>query len=133
MATPGLQIDLDAGPWGQPELADHRLPGGTISGRVRVTASEPIECRALVITVGWRIEGSGRKHSETVQGRTLYQGMIDGSKMEYPFSFRLPDGPISYGGHLFGIHWEVQVQLGLAWKVDPKATRKFCLSIPGQH
>ena len=133
MVTPELYLDLDPGPWSQPELADHRPSGGTICGRVRVTVSEPIECRTLVITVGWRIEGRGRKHSETVQGRTLYQGMIDGSEMEYAFSFQLPDGPISYAGHLFGIHWEVHVQLGLAWKVDPKATRKFYLSLSGER
>ena len=133
MVTPDLRIDLDSGPWAQPELADHRPLGGTISGRVRVTASEPIECRALVIMVGWRIEGSGRKHSETILSRTLYEGMIDGSEMEFPFSCQLPDGPISYAGHLFGIHWEVHVQLGLAWKVDPKAKRKFYLSLPGQR
>jgi hypothetical protein len=52
---------------------------------------------------------------------------------EFPFWCRHPDGPISYADQLFAIHWEVHVQLGLAWNVDPKAMRKFYLSLPGQR
>ncbi|MGZ0168834.1 MAG: hypothetical protein ACKVHE_04715 [Planctomycetales bacterium] len=133
MAKPHLHIDFDPGPWSQPNLTDHRPVGGTISGRVRVTAVELIDCRKFVVTVGWHTEGRGSEDSETIHEVILHEGMIDASETEFPFSCELPDGPISYAGHLINLHWEVRVQLDLAWKVDPKAKRQFYLSLPGQR
>lgn len=130
MAKPILDIELDPGPWKAPELIDHRSVGGTISGRIRVTADEMVTCRKLYVTIGWHTEGTGDTNSETAAELTLHEGEIYSGEQEFPFKCQLPDGPISYAGHLLNVVWEIHAQLDLAWKVDPKARHKFYLSLP---
>lgn len=131
MAKPTLMIDLDPGPWTDYDLQDHRPLGGTISGRVRMTTDDVVNCRRLYVTVGWHTEGRGDRDSEEIFDLTLHEGeLYPGDEHEYPFSCPLPDGPISYAGHLINIIWEVHAQLDLAWKRDPKTTRQFYLSFP---
>lgn len=129
MAKPTLDIELDPGPWSEQDLVAHRPQGGTISGTVRMSADEMIKCRKLFITIGWHTEGTGDRDAESVFDQTLFEGEIFPGEQEFSFSCQLPDGPISYAGHLINIIWEVHAQLDLAWKFDPKASRRFFLSL----
>lgn len=130
MAKPTLHIELDPGPWSEPDLLDHRVVGGTVSGRLRMTADEMIECRKLSVAVGWHTEGTGDTDSETVFETTVHEGEIYPGDQEFPFSCDLPDGPISYAGHLINVIWSVSARLDLAWKRDPTAEQLFFLSLP---
>lgn len=130
MAKPTLDIEFDPGPWTELHLQDHRPVGGTISGRVRMTADEMARCRKLFVTIGWHTEGTGDRDAESILELTLHQGEIFPGEQEFPFSCQLPDGPISYAGHLINVVWEVHAQLDLAWKFDPKTSRKFFVSFP---
>ena len=130
MAKPTLHIELDPGPWAERDLLNHRVVGGTVSGRLRMTADEMIKCRKLTVAIGWHTEGTGDTDSETVFETTVHEGEIYPGDQEFPFSCDLPDGPISYAGHLINVIWSVSARLDLAWKRDPTAEQPFFLSLP---
>ena len=130
MAKPTLDIELEPGPWTEQDLLDHRPVGGTISGRIRMTSDEMVKCRRLYVTVGWHTEGTGDRDSDSILDLTLHEGEIYPGEQDFPFSCQLPDGPISYAGHLINVIWEVHAQLDMAWKFDPKTSEKFYLSLP---
>lgn len=127
MGKPLLFLDFDPGPWDDDDRLDHRPAGGTISGRVRMTADDMHDCRRLILTVGWHTEGRGDRDSHHITEISLHQGQINPGEEEFPFRCELPEGPISYAGHLINIVWEVQARLDLAWKIDPKVSRQFYL------
>ena len=103
MVRPTLHIEFDPGPWSEPDLIDHRVVGGIVSGRLRMTADEMVKCRKLTVAIGWHTEGRGDTDSETVFETMVHEGEIYPGDQEFPFSYDLPDGPISYGGHLINV------------------------------
>lgn len=130
MPKPVLQIDLDPGPWAESHLQDHRVTGGTVSGRVRMTSEDMMTCRRLTVEIGWHTEGTGDTDRDSVFETELHTGEIYPGEHEYAFSCQLPDGPVSYSGHLLNIVWSVSARLDLAWKRDPTAVQPFFLSLP---
>ena len=129
MGKPVVSIELDPGPWEEPEMADHREAGGTISGRVLLSTDEPVDCRKVVVEVGWRTEGRGDRDGEMCSSVTLHSGEIQPGDEAFPFEFDLPAGPMSYAGHYINIIWNVQARVDLAWKFDPVAVRQFFLTV----
>jgi hypothetical protein len=130
MAAVKLEIELDPGPWDDPEWADYRAVGGTVSGRVKTITDDPISCRRLVVSVGWHTEGRGDKDQEAVGEETVFEGELQPDQPSFPFSFPLPAGPVSYAGHYINIVWQVSANLDLAWKRDPHTEQTFFLTLP---
>ena len=130
MAAVKLEIELDPGPWDDPEWADYRAVEGTVSGRLTAITDEPITCRRLVVSVGWHTEGRGDKDQEAVGEETVFEGELRPDQPSFPFSFPLPAGPVSYAGHYINIVWQVSANLDLAWKRDPHAEHTFFLTLP---
>ena len=130
MAKPVLNIELDPGPWKDPKWADHRATGGRFSGRVIMSSDEAVTCRKLFVRVGWITEGRGDTNTEHCFETTLFEGQVPLNETSYEFSCVLPLGPMSYSGHYINIMWQVHAQLDLSWRVDPKATKQFFLTVP---
>lgn len=130
MAAPRLDIELDPGPWNDPQWAEFRAAGDSVSGRVLLFVDDLISCRRLLVSVGWHTEGRGDRAEGTCGEETLLEGELHPGEHTFPFSFRLPAGPISYAGHYVNIVWQVAARLDLAWKRDPKAERRFQLTLP---
>ncbi len=130
MAAVTLEIELDPGPWDEPEWADYRATEGTVSGRVKTMTDDPISCRRLVVSVGWHTEGRGDKDQEVVGEETVFEGELQPDQPSFPFSFPLPAGPVSYAGHYINIIWQVKASLDLAWKRDPHTEQTFFLTLP---
>ena len=130
MAKPKLSIELDPGPWKDPNWADYRPAGGVISGRVLVTCDEPTQCRRLSAIICWHTEGRGDTDRDEVLSESLVEGQVPAGQSEHPFSLNLPDEPISYSGHHIKIIWTVTARLDLAWKTDPKAEQVFYVALP---
>lgn len=130
MATPRVQIELDAGPWSEPEYADYRVLGEPISGKVLITSDEPLTCRSVTVTVGWHTEGRGDRDEHAVWESQVHEGEIPAGAIEFPFRTELPGGPMSYAGHYVNVLWEVTARIDLAWKRDPTAQRRMHAVLP---
>lgn len=130
MASPELTVELDPGPWNDPEWDGFYAVEGRITGRVRVTADEATTCRRLFASLAWHTEGRGDKDEQIVRELTLAESEIRAGESSHEFQFDLPTGPVSYAGHYINIIWAVRAQLDLAWKFDPKAEARFHLTLP---
>ena len=131
MAAPNIWIDLDPGPWTEPEWKDYYTCGGAVSGRVRILADEPVNCRGVRLTVGWHTEGRGDRDEGKVHEETVHEGELPTGDHTFPFSARLPqEGPISYAGHYINIVWRATAHIDLAWRRDPTAEKVFYVALP---
>ncbi len=126
MAEPQAIFELDPGPWDDPQWANCRPTEGTLSGRVRVELDEPLNPRRVILRVKWYTEGKGDRDEEILWEEVVHQGPLQGGE-EFPFQVQLPQGPLSYYGHLIKIVWAVELQLDLAWRRDPKFEHRFQL------
>ena len=128
--APSIQIELDPGPSSDPGLADYHVCGGTISGHAVVSTDEPLNCRAVMLSVGWHTEGRGDEDEESVFEEWVHEGELSAGEHRFAFSARIPDGPMSYAGHYINVIWRVTAQIDLAWKRDPTAERTFFAVLP---
>ncbi len=124
MAQPKVEIVLDPGPWDDPQWANCRPVGGTLSGRVVVDLDEPLNPRRVIIRVGWYTQGRGDRDQGVHWEQVVHQGPMSGHH-EFPFQLQLPEGPLTYNGSLIQIRWQVEVQFDLAWRRDPRFSRTF--------
>ncbi len=123
--APRIDIELDKSDWDDPRFERYYLAGSTVRGKVVVTASEPLDARAVRVAAGWHTEGRGDRDEGMVASATLHQGSIMG-RQEFPFELKLPeDGPVTYEGHYIRIVWSVIAVIDLAWKKDPQAEQVF--------
>ena len=128
--SPSIHVELDPGPWSEPEYADCRVCGETVSGSVVVQAEEPVRCRAVVVSVGWHTEGRGDRDEETLWEQRVHEGELLPGEHRFPFSATLPAEPMSYAGHYININWQVKATIDVAWARDPHAERQFYAVLP---
>lgn len=126
MAKPRAIFELDPGPWEDPQWANCRPAEGTLSGRVRVELDEPLNPRRVILRVKWYTEGKGDRDEGIHWEEVVHQGPLQGGEA-FSFQVQLPQGPLSYYGHLIKIVWAVELQLDLAWRRDPKFEHRFQL------
>ncbi len=123
--APSIAIALDAVEGADPKWKDYFVAGSVLSGEVRISCSEPVDCQAVRCVIGWHTEGRGDRDEGTAWSKTLHTGPLNGQHT-FPFEAVLPiDGPISYSGHYVNIVWTVTSVIELAWKKDPQAEVRF--------
>jgi len=128
--APSIRIELDPGPWREPEFADYRVCGDTVGGHAIVSTLEALSCRAVTLSVGWHTEGRGDRDEAFVFEQRVHEGELSSGEHRFPFAAKLSDGPMSYAGHYMNIIWQVKAQIDLAWKRDPMAEKKFYAVLP---
>lgn len=60
----------------------------------------------LNLCIGWYVHGGPQIDYRC---HAFQESSPSGSSGEVPFSFRVPDGPVSYSGSLFEIQWKLEV------------------------
>jgi len=131
MAKLNMKIELDPGPWNEPEFADYRICGEPVSGNVIVNSEEYVNCRGLILSLGWRTEGRGNTDTKTVWEEKLHAGPIEMGQTRFPFSAPLPaSGPMSYAGRYINIVWFLKARIDLAWRKDPVAEKIIYAVLP---
>lgn len=79
-------------------------PGDEVSGRARWDLET--RPREAVARLFWCTEGKGTQDVVVVQEETF---PAPARQDERRFSFRLPEGPFSFSGHLISLVWGVEV------------------------
>ena len=100
------------------ELAQERVRNGDrVSGRAVWSAGGEL-AQTFEVVCGWRVEGrAGRR--ESIIGRVQADAGAR-SEIVLPFEFEIPmAGPLSYGGKLFRITWEVDAGAGRDLEAKP--------------
>ena len=102
------------------EVADAVVEcGGIVTGVV--SWSGPKTPRSVSVTLQYRTEGRGstdKDEASTVQVPADNQGY-------HQFHLEVPtEGPISFDGDLISVIWEVELQLDLRGRRDPKETTR---------
>jgi hypothetical protein len=121
MSKCDLTITLDREP-------PHYAPGEKVSGKLTVGVNEPCRCDALTVDLLWRTHGKGNKDAGTPNHELL--GTFDwtpGEMHEHAFSFTLPQGPVSYHGHIVNVDWYAEARADVPWAIDPKAQQDLLL------
>lgn len=98
------------------ELADAVVEcGDTVSGTV--SWSGPKTPRSVSVTLQYRTEGRG----STDKGEASTVQVTPDSQGYHQFHLTAPsEGPISFDGDLISVVWEVELQLDLKGRRDPK-------------
>lgn len=128
--SPSIQIELDPGPWSEPEFADYRICGEPVRGHVIVISDESLNCRNVSASVEWHTEGRGDQDDGTVWEERVHEGELPPGEHRFPFTAPLPAEPMSYAGHYIQIVWQVKARIDLAWARDPAAERSFYAVLP---
>lgn len=102
-------------------------PSDTISGIIEINPSRNINCRAIVIRIGWHTEGRGtRNEGYLYNNRIDHNGQLNiGDTIVEEFDFVIPPEPWSYSGQLISIVWAVEVQLDVPMGFDIKHEENF--------
>ena len=103
---------------------DKVFNGDHLQGRVEWSSSGK-EPRKIEVICRWRLDGSGKKSTEIVK-RVVEDNIASRSQITIPFDFAIPlRGPLSYGGKLFSVIWEIFVNVDLPLAFDEEETRTF--------
>jgi hypothetical protein len=103
--------------------------GDTVRGTVRINVNAQCDCKKLTVVLQWRTHGRGNCTSGDVNETPdiLFQGKWSPGRYEYPFEFVLPEGPLSYHGHLLNVDWYVHARADIPWAIDPKGDAELIL------
>ena len=121
MSKCDLTITLDRNP-------PRYVPGEKVTGRLHVDVKEACRCDALTVELLWRTHGKGNQ--DTATSSTEPVGAFDwtpGESHEHPFSFTMPQGPVSYHGHIVNVDWYVAARADVPWAIDPKTEQDLLL------
>lgn len=116
-----LSFELDRQP------ATYR-PGQEVRGRVLVRVDATCRCEALEISLGWRTHGKGNRDQGTP--RTERLGPFDwgaGEQHQHDFTFKLPNGPVSYHGQYVNVDWYLKASADIPWAIDPNVETELLL------
>ena len=115
--------------------------GETISGQVKVIATEDVRTAALVVVL--YCKGYSEKKSrmagpdiatmeKEIEETKLFKGPWTPGEFLYPFSFTAPPGPLTYKGHVFDVTWHIgaKVRTSRGKDKDVKAEENIIL-LPG--
>ena len=131
MANVTIAIELSGGEdvAGTPSFE----PGSRLEGTVRVTAADNINCRGVLVRVGWRTTGRANTEAALVGTVTIAPGpLAAGTSLSQPFALDLPHEPWSYAGQLIQILWEARAVIDLALVQDISAVAPFILAPRGR-
>jgi hypothetical protein len=116
-----LSITLDRNP-------PHYRPGDTLKGTLDVEVMSDVKVDALVVHLGWRTHGKGNVDAEDVDFEPL--GAMEwsaGERHQFPLSFVMPAGPVSYHGILLNVDWYVRANADVSWARDPNTEAELLL------
>ena len=96
--------------------------GETISGQVKVIATEDVRTAALVVVL--YCKGYSEKKSrmagpdiatmeKEIKETNLFKGPWTPGEFLYHFSFAAPPGPLTYKGHVFDVTWHIGAKVAL--------------------
>jgi hypothetical protein len=116
-----LSITLDRDP-------PHYRPGDTLKGTLLAEVESDVKVDSLVVSSGWRTHGKGNVDEEEVDSEPFgAKHWSAGERHEFPFSFVMPAGPVSYHGHLLNVDWYVKANADVSWARDPKTEAELLL------
>jgi hypothetical protein len=105
--------------------------GEEVTGQLTVRVNKPVKCNGLTIEQCWQTHGRGNHDSGGHFGQTLFTGQWEpGTVHQYPFSFTVPSGPLTYRGHYLNIDHYIRARVDIPWAIDPKAELEYVL-LPG--
>lgn len=105
--------------------------GDTVTGIVKVRSEKDYNTKAITLSLGWYTHGFGNRDRGTAAEQTLHVGRIIADRpYEFPFSMRIPNGPLTFRGKLVNVDWQLTARADIAWKIDPKAERDLYLIGP---
>ena len=96
--------------------------GDTVSGTAIITANQDTVCNKIVIQMRWQTHGRGNRTAgkwikETVQ---VSHNNLDANQTErVPFSFQLPEGPLTYRGNYLNVDWYLKAIVDARGPFDP--------------
>lgn len=82
--------------------------GEVISGKVVVMPTSKRTYSGIWITYQWRTHGQGNRESGNEEKVILMEensSLNAGERMELPFRFEAPNGPVTYHGHFLNVDW----------------------------
>ena len=103
-------------------------PGEKLVGHLDVLVDANCRCDGLEITLGWQTHGKGNRDKGPPLTERL--GPFEwqaGQRHRYDFSFDMPDGPVSYHGHLINVDWYLRARADIPWALDPKTEAEVLL------
>jgi hypothetical protein len=110
------------------EPEDNYRCGDTITGRIKVTASEDTRIEQLKVTPMWRTHGRGNKAQGKLTAMKLFSGTWHrGETYEYFFSFETPSSPHTYAGDLVNVDWFLHIHPDVPFELDHKLEENFVL------
>jgi hypothetical protein len=107
-------------------------PGGRLKGQAELTTSEGVNCRRVVLRVGWHTRTPGEPDQATVAEVVMAsQPLNPQTHLVQPFDLDLPAAPWSYTGQMIQIIWEVKLVVDMPLMTDFEDHRVFLLA-PGR-
>lgn len=96
--------------------------GDTVSGTAIITANEETVCNKIVIQMRWQTHGKGNRDTgkwmkESVQ--VSHNKLSASETQRIPFSFQLPEGPLTYRGGYLNVDWYLKTIVDARGPFDP--------------
>ena len=111
MRSVRLDLHFHPGPLSAPGQQRFRS-GELLSGWLDVECPEPTPCRALTVHVQPRVLGPSLPQGYyPVPPSLLFRGELPAGRHRFPFSLRMPVGPVSYEGEFGSLSWRLQAHL----------------------
>lgn len=96
--------------------------GDTVSGTAIITAHEETVCHKVVVQMRWQTHGKGNRDA----GKWMKEStQVSDNKLsanetqKIPFSFTLPEGPLTYRGGYLNIDWYLKTIIDARGPFDP--------------
>lgn len=99
--------------------------GDEICGTVYMELLDSCKCDKLTITFYWDTRGKGEYSSGKEVGVTLFSGKLKAGVHQFEFRYKIPDGPSTFRGKIFGVRWNAVARAYLPWRIDPKYVTRF--------
>ena len=104
------------------------VPGEAVSGKVHVTANKDVASNGVKVEVLWRTHGRGNRAGETLDTISISGEQLPaGHRRSYTFSFKAPDGPLTYHGRYLNVDQYIRARVDIPWAFDPKAEVEYIL------
>jgi hypothetical protein len=122
MSKCDIRIDFD-----KPDRTYHG--GEQVTGKVRISVNQDIQCNGIVLTHYWKTHGRGN----TDQGpKTKIQlselvPLQAGENLTLPFEFKADLWPLTYHGNYINVDHYVHVGIDVPWAIDPKQEEDYIL------
>jgi hypothetical protein len=114
-----LSVEEPRTPGGEPPGSSAEVPflvlepGQNVKGQVSADVFEDMEFRALQVRFLWHTEGKGNRVTGEGGTETLARDgkWSAGSSPGFSFQITAPFGPLSYGGKILKVLWELEARL----------------------